>query len=445
MIAEKLAVIGTGYVGLVSAACLAELGNNVLAIDIDAAKIAAIQNGVMPIFEPGLAEIVARNIANGRLRFSPDARAVADANLVMLAVGTPSAPDGSVDLSYVWQAVDGIAPYLSVQAVVIGKSTLPIGTGRQIADRIRAKAGVIVATVSNPEFLREGQAVQDFMRPDRIVLGADDPLALTRVENLYRPLIDGGTPVLRTGLESSELIKYAANAFLATKVAFINEMADLAEAVGADITAVSAGMGLDPRIGTRFLQPGPGYGGSCFPKDTNALAFAAQAVGTPAKIVTATIAANANRSGTMIRKIETALGGVAGKTLAVLGLAFKAGTDDVRAAPALLIIDGLLAAGAKLRAFDPKAGDAVRTIYSAMMVADTIADALRGADAAVIVTEWPEFAVLTPVDFNGLRLKTVIDLRNLFDPELMAEAGINYFSVGRKKLPVTQHKAAAHG
>jgi UDPglucose 6-dehydrogenase len=444
---ETLAVIGTGYVGLVTAACLADLGNQVIGIDRDHDKIARIMRGDMPIYEPGLGELVARAIASGRLRFTTDLSALRSAGLVMLAVGTPSAGvGGAVDLSQVWSAIEDIVPKLAQDAIVIGKSTLPIGTGREIAQRLQQLTGRTIQVASNPEFLREGQAIGDFMQPDRIIIGADSPGVAARIENLYRAQITAGTPVLSTTLESSELIKYAANAFLATKVAFINEISDLAEAVGADIGAISAGIGMDPRIGNRFLQPGPGYGGSCFPKDTLALAYAAREMDQPTQIVEATIRANVARSDKMLQKIIRAIGPVAGKNLAVLGLAFKAGTDDMRDAPALPILRGLLAAGAKLRAYDPKAGAVAAPLLPGLDVVDSAAQALGNADAAIILTEWQEFRDLTPADFvRQLQYPVVVDLRNLYAPATMANGGVHYHSLGRTPCLPPATKAARHG
>jgi UDPglucose 6-dehydrogenase len=430
----RIAMIGSGYVGLVSGACLSEFGHNVICVDKDAEKIKTLRQGAIPIFEPGLDEVVAANVKAGRLTFGDDLReAVAGADAVFIAVGTPSRRgDGHADLSYVFAAAEEIATALTGYAVVVTKSTVPVGTSRKVEEIIRKKRPEAkFAMASNPEFLREGSAIEDFRRPDRVVVGCDTDRAREVMREVYRPLFLNETPILFTSRETSELIKYAANAFLATKITFINEMADICEKVGGDVQDVARGMGLDGRIGKKFLHAGPGYGGSCFPKDTLALVQTAQALGTPSRIVEAVVAVNDARKLAMAKKIEAAFGGVGGKTIAVLGLTFKPNTDDMRDAPALVILPYLQKAGAVIRAFDPE-GQKEAAKHLQLDYGKDAYDTLRGADGVVILTEWNEFRAL---DFARVKaaLKTplMVDLRNIYLPGLMAQAGFRYVSIGR--------------
>lgn len=433
----NVTMIGAGYVGLVSGACFAEFGAAVTCVDTDAARVASLQRGEIPIYEPGLPEIVRRNLAGGRLQFATGYDAVRSADLVFIAVGTPSRRgDGYADLSYVYQAARDIAPHLKPGAVVVDKSTVPVGTARAVARIIReTNPAAEFHMASNPEFLREGAAVSDFMRPDRVVIGVDSDHAEQLLRQLYRPLNLIETPILATDLESAELIKYASNAFLATKISFINEMAALCEAVGADVHAVAKGMGLDGRIGRKFLHPGPGFGGSCFPKDTRALVRIAQEAGAPGRIVSAVIETNEAQKAAMVRKIRAALGGSeAGKVIAVLGLTFKPETDDMREAPALTILPQLLQGGAVIRAHDPQGVREAKVLLPAEVTfCDDVAAACRGADAIVLLTEWNVYRGLDPVPLRaGMRGDVLVDLRNVYDPETMRAAGFTYYSVGRK-------------
>ncbi len=430
----RIAMIGTGYVGLVSGACLSEFGHDVVCVDKDAAKVAALRSGVMPIFEPGLEDVVAANAKAGRLSFETDlARAVKGAEAVFIAVGTPSRRgDGHADLSYVFAAAEEIAAALDGPAVVVTKSTVPVGTSRKVEEIIRTKnPKAQFDMASNPEFLREGSAIEDFRRPDRVVVGCDSDRAKERMREVYRPLYLGETPILFTSRESAELIKYAANAFLATKISFINEMASLCEKVGADVQDVARGIGLDRRIGSKFLHAGPGFGGSCFPKDTLALVKTARDAGAPSLIVEAVVAVNDARKEDMARKVEAAFGGVKGKTIAVLGLTFKPNTDDMRDAPSLVILPYLKKAGAIIRAYDPEGAKEATKLMNLEFCPDAYA-ALAGADGVVILTEWNEFRAL---DLGRMKaaLKTplMVDLRNIYHPTMMADAGFRYVSVGR--------------
>src|SRR6201997_3343224 len=433
----RIAIIGTGYVGLVSGTCFSEFGVSVSCVDQDAAKIAGLRRGEMPIYEPGLAVLVAANVAAGRLSFTTDlAAAVAGADAVFIAVGTPSRRgDGHADLSYVFAAAEAIGRALRGPAVVVTKSTVPVGTGYQVAAILRgkgAKGGVEVA--ANPEFLREGSAITDFMRPDRVVVGADSDRAREVLRRLYRPLYLIETPIVFTGLETAELIKYAANGFLAMKITFINEMADLCEKVGADVHDVARGIGLDGRIGRKFLHPGPGYGGSCFPKDTLALVRTAQDYGAPSRLVEATVAVNDARKSSMAMRVIAACGGsVRGKTIGVLGLTFKPETDDMRDSPSLAIVSRLAGDGAIIRAFDPEGMEQARPLLpeSVKFCADAL-DAAAGADALILITEWNEFRALAPVRLrDAMRGRVLVDLRNVYDPVAMRQAGFTYFSIGR--------------
>jgi UDPglucose 6-dehydrogenase len=434
----RIAMIGTGYVGLVSGACLSEFGHDVVCIDKDAAKVEMLRAGGIPIFEPGLEDVVATNVKAGRLSFDTDlSRAVASADAVFIAVGTPSRRgDGHADLSFVFGVAEEIAAALTGYAVVVTKSTVPVGTSRQVETIIRkANPTARFDMASNPEFLREGSAIEDFRRPDRVVVGCDSDEARAVMREVYRPLYLGETPILFTSRETSELIKYAANAFLATKITFINEMADLCEKVGADVQDVARGIGLDGRIGKKFLHAGPGFGGSCFPKDTLALMRTAREANAPSRIVEAVVEVNDARKLAMAKKIEAAFGGVAGKTVAVLGLTFKPNTDDMRDAPSLVILPYLKSQGARLRAYDPEGMKEAAKLLE-LTFADDSYDALSGADGVVILTEWNEFRALDLARVKAaLKRPLMVDLRNIYRPALMAEAGFEYISVGRGQLP----------
>ena len=433
----KLAVIGTGYVGLVSGACFSEFGFNVTCVDKDAEKITKIESGIMPIYEPGLEELVGKNVVAGRLNFSTETGlAVRDADVVFIAVGTPARRgDGHADLSYVYAAAEEIANHLTGYSVVVTKSTVPVGTGREVERIVRkANPSADFDVVSNPEFLREGAAISDFMRPNRVVVGAETDRARALLRRLYRPLYLLETPILMTGLETSELIKYASNAFLAVKISYINQMADLCERVGADVQDVARGMGLDKRIGNKFLHSGPGYGGSCFPKDTMALVRTAQDHDADVSIVNEVVSYNTARKLSMAQRVVQAAGGsVDGKAIAVLGLAFKPETDDMRDSPSLDIVPVLVAAGASIRAYDPKAMEEARHLLPAAVTLQTSAElCLEGADIAVVITEWNEFRALTPDQFlRSMTGTTLVDLRNIYDPSAMRDAGLTYLSIGR--------------
>ena len=430
----RIAMIGTGYVGLVSAACLSEFGHDVVCVDKDAAKIAGLNAGKVPIFEPGLDEVVAANAKAGRLAFTSDlAAAVPGADAVFIAVGTPSRRgDGHADLSFVFGVAEEIAASLEGYTVVVTKSTVPVGTGRKVEDIIRKlRPAADFDVASNPEFLREGSAIEDFRRPDRVIVGCETDRARDVIKEIYRPLYLHETPIVFTSRETSELIKYAANAFLATKITFINEMADLCEKVGADIQDVARGIGLDGRIGSKFLHPGPGFGGSCFPKDTLALLKTSQDSGAPARIVGTVVEVNDDRKNRMADKIVHAFGGVNGKTVAVLGLTFKPNTDDMRDAPSLVIVPILQAAGARVRAYDPEGMAEAKKLLHVELCGDAY-EAISGADGVVILTEWNEFRALDLVRLKSLLTRPLmVDLRNIYRPVHMAEAGFTYVSVGR--------------
>ncbi|CAN5613594.1 UDP-glucose 6-dehydrogenase [soil metagenome] len=432
----RITMIGSGYVGLVSGACFSDFGHDVVCVDKDEAKIAALKAGRMPIYEPGLEQLVAANVAAGRLTFTTDLTAAVDgADAIFIAVGTPSRRgDGHADLSYVFDATREIADAITGPTVVVTKSTVPVGTGDKVETILREmRPELEIAVVSNPEFLREGAAIGDFKRPDRIVIGSEDPRAQAVMRDVYRPLYLNESPILFTGRRTSELIKYAANAFLATKITFINEIADLCEAVGADVQDVSRGIGLDNRIGKKFLHAGPGYGGSCFPKDTLALLKTAEDFETPIRIVDAVVAVNDSRKRAMGRKVIAALGGEArGKTVAVLGLTFKPNTDDMRDAPALAVIQSLQDAGAIVRAYDPEGMDAAKTMLPGVEFAADAYAAAKGADAAVIVTEWDVFRALDLKRLAATMASPVlVDLRNIYSPATVEAAGFAYSSVGR--------------
>jgi UDPglucose 6-dehydrogenase len=429
-------MIGAGYVGLVSGACFADFGHAVVCVDKDPGRIAALQAGEMPLFEPGLAELVAQNVRAGRLSFAGDlSAAVRAAEAVFIAVGTPSRRgDGHADLSYVYQAAREIAAAMDGYTVVVTKSTVPVGTGDEVERLIReARPEAAFAVVSNPEFLREGAAITDFKRPDRIVLGTEDARAAAVMAELYRPLYLNQAPILITTRRSAELTKYAANAFLATKITFINEIADLCEQVGANVQDVARGIGLDNRIGAKFLHAGPGYGGSCFPKDTLALIKTAQDYAAPVRIVETVAAVNDQRKRAMGRKVVAACGGsVRGKTVAVLGLTFKPNTDDMRDAPAIAVIGALQDAGATVRAYDPEGIAQARAVLTGVAYAADPYACAAGAAALVIVTEWDLFRAL---DLDRLKAAlaapVIVDLRNIYRPEDMARRGFTYVSVGR--------------
>lgn len=433
----NIVVIGTGYVGLVSGACFSEFGFTVTCVDKDATKIAALGDGVIPIYEPGLEDLVKRNHTSGRLKFTTNLEtAVQGADAVFIAVGTPTRRgDGHADLSFVFAAAEDVAKNLSGYSVVVTKSTVPVGTGKKVEQVIRAansKADFDIA--SNPEFLREGSAINDFMRPDRVVVGVQSERAKQAMERLYHPLYLIEKPVLFTDLETAELIKYAANAFLAVKISYINQMADLCEKVGANVHDVAKGMGLDNRIGSKFLHPGPGYGGSCFPKDTLALVKTAEDFDAPVSIVAEVVSYNQARKYAMAERVKAAFAGdVKDRKIAVLGLSFKPETDDMRESPAIEIITKLIEDGADIIAYDPAAMDeAKRLLSEAVRYASSAQECLNGVDGAVVVTEWNEFRALTPQLFaEQMSGKALVDLRNVYDPAQMKAAGLTYQSIGR--------------
>jgi UDPglucose 6-dehydrogenase len=435
----RVAMVGAGYVGLVSGACFAELGHTVTCADKDAGKVTALKGGVMPIYEPGLAELVSRNAGEGRLAFTTAvADAVEDADAVFIAVGTPSRPaDGLADLTYVYQAAREIARAVRGYTVIVTKSTVPVGTGDEI-ERIIAdiQPDADISVVSNPEFLREGAAIQDFMAPDRVVVGTDDKRARALMAELYQPLADKDTPVVFTARRGAELIKYAANAFLATKITFINEIADLCEQAKADVQEVAHGIGLDHRIGPKFLNAGPGYGGSCFPKDLLALLKTGLDFGVPIRSIETIISINDQRKRAMARKVIAACdGSIRGRTIAVLGLTFKADTDDMRESPAVSIITALQDAGAAVRAYDPQGMEHARSILNEVEYASDPYTCAEGADALVVMTEWPVFRTLDLGRLKSLLKRPIlVDLRNIFRPDAIADHGFTYVSVGRPKM-----------
>lgn len=432
----RIAMLGAGYVGLVSGACFAEFGVDVCIVDTDPSKIEALRQGRIPIYEPGLDKLVEENARDGRLTFTTELKeAIRGADAVFLAVGTPTRRgDGHADLTYVFAAAEQVAKAAEGPLVLVTKSTVPVGTGRKVKEIVTAaRPDVQIDVASNPEFLREGNAIGDFMRPDRVVIGVESERAAAVLKRLYRPLYLIETPVVQTSIETAELIKYAANAFLAVKITFINQMADLCEKAGANVHDVARGMGLDGRIGRKFLHAGPGYGGSCFPKDTLALARTAQELGAPVTIVEQTIAANDARKEQMAERVIAACGGsVEGKTIAVLGVTFKPETDDMRDAPSLVILPALAAAGASIRAYDPQTGHARQVLPAGIHWADGALDAAKNADALVLITEWNEFRAISPAKLKAaMRGKVVCDLRNVWDPAQMREAGFAYSSIGR--------------
>jgi UDPglucose 6-dehydrogenase len=438
----RITMIGGGYVGLVSGGCFAEFGTEVVVVEADPRRLAALRDGRMPIYEPGLEQLVADNVKAGRLSFTEDtASAVAGAEAVFIAVGTPTRRgDGHADLSYVYAAAELVARALTDYTVIVTKSTVPVGTGRRIQEIVRAtRPDVEFDVASNPEFLREGNAIGDFMRPDRVVIGAESERSKEVMRRLYRPLYLIEAPIVFTGIETAELTKYAANAFLAMKVTFINEMADLCEKVGADVHDVARGIGLDGRIGRKFLHPGPGYGGSCFPKDTLALVRTAQDYGAPSRLVETTVAVNDARKSNMAMRVISACGGsVRGKTIAVLGLTFKPETDDMRDSPSVAIISRLCGDGAIIRAFDPEGMEQARPLLPGTVhyCSDAL-DAVAGADALVLITEWNEFRALAPARLAAaMRGHVMVDLRNVYDPVAMRKAGFDYHGIGRPHAAV---------
>ncbi|WP_374374121.1 UDP-glucose/GDP-mannose dehydrogenase family protein [Dongia sp.] len=434
----RVAMIGVGYVGLVSGACFSEFGHDVVCIDSDAGRIAGLERGEIPIYEPGLDELVARNRAAGRLRFTTDLKVAMDgAEAVFIAVGTPSRRgDGHADLSYVYQAARDISAQLKNYAVIVTKSTVPVGTGREVERIIHAaRPDAEFDVASNPEFLREGSAIGDFMRPDRIVIGTESERAKEILRRIYRPLSLRETPLLFADLETAELIKYAANAFLALKISYINQISDLCEKVGADVHDVARGIGLDGRIGPKFLHPGPGYGGSCFPKDTNALMHTAREVGAPLSLVEATVSYNEARKSDMAERVLALLDGNAkGKRVAILGLTFKPNTDDMREAPSLTILPRLRAAGIEVTAHDPAGMEEARKLMPDVIYCEDAYETLAGADALVLLTEWNAYRGMDIRRMHGLmRQPLVIDLRNVYRSREMRRAGFTYHSLGRPK------------
>jgi UDPglucose 6-dehydrogenase len=430
-----IAVIGTGYVGLVTGACFAEFGVDVTCVDVDVTKIEKLHQGIIPIYEPGLDQLVERNVKAGRLNFTTDlGAAVKQAEVVFLAVGTPPKPDGTPDMSYYQQAAKDVAKAMNGYKVLVTKSTVPIGTGKWLRQFVGENLEVQTefGVASNPEFLREGAAIDDFMHPDRVVIGSNEARAIEVMKELYRPLYLIETPIVITSLEAAELIKYAANAFLATKITFINEVANLCDAIGCDVHDVARGMGMDNRIGRKFLHPGPGYGGSCFPKDTRALTTVADQFGVETRIVDAVIEANERQRDAMIPKIEKLVGDLSGKKLGILGLSFKPETDDMRESPAVDIIKAVVAKGASVKAFDPVAIEEAKHCLDGIEFASDEYDAIDGADAMVIITEWNQFRALDMERVKQLlKSPRIADLRNVYEPEDMREMGFEYVGVGR--------------
>jgi UDPglucose 6-dehydrogenase len=430
-----IAVIGSGYVGLVTGACFAEFGVDVTCVDVDREKIARLSDGIIPIYEPGLEQLVAKNVQAGRLQFTTDLKsAVEQALVIFLAVGTPPREDGAADLSYIEAAARSVAECMNDYKVIVTKSTVPVGTGERLRKLIREnqKGRNNFGVVSNPEFLREGAAIDDFMRPDRIVIGSSDEEAIAIMKDLYRPLYLIETPFVITSLEAAELTKYAANAFLATKISFINEIANLCDLIGCDVHDVARAMGMDGRIGRKFLHPGPGFGGSCFPKDTRALSSVARAFGGQSMLVDAVIEVNERQRAAMVPKIEKLVGDLKGKTVAVLGLSFKPETDDMREAPSVDIMRGLVERGAVVRAYDPVAVEEARKILPDISYTEDEYATVEGADVLVFMTEWNQFRALDMERIRGLmRTPKIADLRNIYEPSAMRELGFDYVGVGR--------------
>lgn len=430
-----IGIIGTGYVGLVTGACFAEFGLSVTCVDKDEKKISSLKKGLIPFYEPGLDELVKRNIKQGRLRFTTKiGKAVESSLVIFIAVGTPRRGDGSADLKYVEEVAGEIAKHMDGYKVIVTKSTVPVGTGEKIREIIakNLKGQIDFDIVSNPEFLREGSAIEDFMRPNRVVVGANKPQSIAIMKDLYKPLYLIEAPFVITNIETAELIKYASNSFLATKISFINEMANLCDRVGADIHMVAKGMGLDQRIGPKFLHPGPGYGGSCLPKDTNALLKIAEDHGVELGIIGAAVRANERQRGLMVRKIKDAMGDLKGRTISVLGLSFKPNTDDMRDAPSLYIINELMREGVNIRAYDPICTKEENRILPKVKYCKDPYDAVKGAHALVIVTEWNEFRNLQLDRIKKLLKEPYFfDMRNIYDPQRMKDAGFQYYCVGR--------------
>ncbi len=442
----KIAVVGTGYVGLVTGTCFAETGNNVVCVDIDAEKVKSLQNGIITIYEPGLDVLFYRNVAQRRLQFTTSlAEGVKDAQIIFLALPTPPGEDGSADLKYILKVADDLGPLLEKYTVIVDKSTVPVGTAEKVSERIAATASRdLFDVVSNPEFLREGVAVDDFMKPDRVVIGTGSPKARKVMETLYAPFVRQGNPVIFMDERSAEMTKYAANAFLATKITFMNEIANLCDKVGANVDDIRKGIGTDSRIGKRFLFPGIGYGGSCFPKDVQALAKTSNEYDYEFKILNSVMEVNMDQKSKLLPKIREYFGGnLVGKTIAVWGLAFKPYTDDIREAPALENINALLAEGAQIKAYDPEAMNNVKKLIGdKISYAENAYDALQGADALLIATEWPLFRTPEWDKINNmLKNKVIFDGRNVFEPEQMEELGYTYYSIGRK--PINALKPAA--
>jgi UDPglucose 6-dehydrogenase len=431
----NICVVGVGYVGLVTGTCFAEFGNTVVCVDNDEKKIDALQQGIIPIYEPGLGEMVKRCQSAGRLHFTTDvADAVEKSLVIFIAVGTPSGSSGSANLEYVYQVAETIGKLMKGYKVIATKSTVPVGTGKEIKEIVKKNQEQDIAfdVVSNPEFLREGSAIEDFMRPNRVVIGSESEQANAIMKDLYSPLYLIETPVVITNVETAEMIKYASNAFLATKISFINEMANICDLVGADVHQVAKGMGLDKRIGPKFLHAGPGYGGSCFPKDTSAIAKLAESLGYRFRIVETVIEVNERQHERMVEKIERTLGTLKGKRLGVLGLTFKPNTDDIRESPAIKIVKTLLDKGVSVAAYDPAGMEAAKEVLKEVVIAKDMYDVAKDADALVLITEWNEFRFLDWDRVKALlRSPTVMDLRNIYDPVRMKARGFDYHCVGR--------------
>ncbi len=433
----KIAVIGTGYVGLVTGTCFSELGNQVICVDIDEHKVKTLQNGEIPIYEPGLDVLFERNVKHGRLNFTTNLeKGVKDAKVIFLALPTPPGEDGSADLKYILKVADDLGPLLQEYTVIVDKSTVPVGTAEKVRVRIAENAKVDFDVVSNPEFLREGVALDDFMKPDRVVIGTESAKAISIMDALYAPLVRQGNPIVFMDESSAELTKYAANSFLATKITFMNEIANLCEKLGANVDDVRKGIGLDSRIGKRFLFAGIGYGGSCFPKDVQALAKSASDAGYDFQILNSVMDVNQNQKLKLFYKLENHFKDLKDKTIAIWGLAFKPHTDDIREAPALYNIDKLLEAGAKVQAYDPEAMENIRNIYGdKITLCNSEYDALEGADALLIVTEWPEFRQPQfDLIAQKLKQKVIFDGRNLYPTKQMDELGFKYISIGRSEV-----------
>ena len=432
---RRITIVGTGYVGLVTGTCLADLGNKITCVDIDESKIAVLNNGEIPIFEPGLKELIQNNVSKGRLSFSTEvAKSINDSEIIFIAVGTPSTPEEEVDLKYVMNVAKTIGENLNGFKIIVNKSTVSVGTGRKIAKIIKenSKSDQKFEIISNPEFLREGSAINDFMRPDRIVLGSDSEKAFDIMSEIYRPLFLIETPIIKTSIETAELIKYASNAFLSVKISFINEVANLCDKTGADVHIVAKAMGLDGRISPKFLHAGPGFGGSCFPKDTLGLVHLAKEHGVDALIAEAAMIVNVKQKQIMVDKLKSLLPELDGKKVAILGLAFKPNTDDVRESPSLKVIEILLKEGCVIQAYDPIASENSKKIMPDITYFDDMMDACEGADAVMLMTEWNE---LRQIDLEQLKDKmaepNLIDCRNIYDPQSMKDSGFNYISVGR--------------